>query len=97
LQALRVFEIDKRSDYLITLSPARIQVALKSSYRSKINSDLLIDLGLLNYYGWLSYTLYDDIQDRDQALELVSIANLFHRRLINVLEILVSTLGASYQ
>lgn len=37
-------------------------------------------LGLANVYGWLAYTLYDDILDNDARGEYLSLANIAMRR-----------------
>lgn len=76
-----LFKQDRLSNNIITLTPAKISSSFKKLLQQQITSDVLLDLGLLNVYGWLAYTLYDDVQDLDKTTEIISLANIFNRRL----------------
>jgi hypothetical protein len=63
----------------ITLLPYFSQALSKFS---AVSNQLLQTLGEINLYGWLAYTMYDDIMDRDSGPELLPIANSCLRKLI---------------
>jgi len=44
------------------------------------NTDILHELGLANLHGWLAYTLYDDILDKEDDGRFLSLANISLRR-----------------
>ncbi len=57
----------------ILLMPYRItSSSLESSY------------GLISLYGWLAYTIYDRIIDEKENVDLLPLANMFHRELVVV-------------
>ena len=44
------------------------------------NTEMLHELGLANLHGWLAYTLYDDILDKEDDGRFLSLANMSLRR-----------------
>lgn len=50
-----------------------------------IAPSLLEDLGAASLYGWMAYTIYDDILDGEGQLAQLSVANLALRELTNLL------------
>lgn len=44
------------------------------------SAEMLQQLGLANLYGWLAYTLYDDILDQEDNGQFLSLANVALRR-----------------
>lgn len=64
-------------------------VFVKSLYpdlRQKISKAEFEKLGVANLWGWLAYTLYDDILDNDAPPKFVSLANIFQRELIKTFQ-----------
>lgn len=49
--------------------------------KQKIQKKLLIDLGLINLYGWIAYTIYDDFFDDEGKPKELSLANICLREL----------------
>ena len=52
--------------------------------KQKIPEVFLSQLGLANLYGWIAYTIYDDIIDEEGKTELLPIANICLRELTGI-------------
>ncbi len=70
----------------IILFPAYAWQAMRSELRSRIALDQLVDLGLANVYGWLAYTLYDDLLDGDANASVLPLANVCLRRVSRIFD-----------
>lgn len=53
--------------------------------RKKVPREILVKLGLVNLYGWLAYTIYDDFLDEDGRPETLPVANVCLRELTIIL------------
>lgn len=74
----KILEKDKGNQ--ITLLPYFFLQTLKPN--QSISHEQLITLGEINLYGWLAYTMYDNIMDHDSGPELLPVANTCLRKLI---------------
>ncbi len=83
LRGIVMREIDATQTEEIVTVPFAMHVALGKP--AAVSSRLLDDLALANLYGWMAYTIYDDVLDGDkdeQATRLrLSAANFFLREL----------------
>ena len=52
--------------------------------KQEIPEDFLSKLGLANLYGWIAYTIYDDIMDEEGKTNLLPIANMCLRELTDI-------------
>lgn len=75
----------------ITLLPYFFLHTLKPN--ALISNPQLITLGEVNLYGWLAYTIYDNIMDYDSGPELLSIANTCLRELVSIYKEVLSSDG----
>lgn len=83
----RVRKMDK--DNHITLLPYLFFKSLSSEEQSKVKGDedkLLANLCLANLYGWIAYTIYDDILDEEGDPKLLSVANVCLREVTHIYE-----------
>ena len=82
-QTLKSLEktIKRDKDKQIVLMPYFFKITLN---RKDVSDDLLIELGLANLYGWISYTIYDDFLDDEGDSRLLSVANLCLRELTTI-------------
>jgi len=69
----KTFEKDK--DKQIALLPYLFKLSLGKT-KKDIPSQMLVQLGLTNLYGWMAYTIYDDFLDDEGEPELLSLANV---------------------
>ncbi len=54
----------------------------------KISDQFFINLSLASYYGWLSYTVADDIIDGDATAHSLPLALYSHRQMLNYFDLL---------
>lgn len=73
----------------ILLLPFRFHEALLPSARHT-NSRIPLQLGAANAYGWMAYTLYDDILDGDADGSLLPVANTCLREVTRIFETLAA-------
>ncbi len=66
----------------ITLLPYFFSQTLAS--KKSLSQKFLQTLGEANLYGWLAYTIYDNILDHDSGPELLPIANTCLRELVTI-------------
>lgn len=76
-------------DRQIILLPYWFQQALGTSGKG-ISDEQVISLGLINLFGWIAYTIYDDFFDGEGKTELLPVANIGLRE---VTEFYARTLG----
>lgn len=69
---------------LITLLPFYFNQSLDKKYEKKISEKCIVDLGLANLYGWIAYTIYDNILDKEGDNEYVSLANFCLQQLTEI-------------
>lgn len=50
------------------------------AHPNTLPDDFLVQCGLANLYGWISYTIYDDFLDDEGRPQLLSVANVAMRR-----------------
>lgn len=81
-QSLKFFGeiIEKSSNKQIALLPYFFRKALGRKGR-RIPDNLIIDLGVVNAYGWLAYTIYDNFLDDEGDPAALSVANFCLREL----------------
>ncbi len=65
----------------ITLLPYLFRKALGKNGRG-IRDQRLVELGVISFYGWLAYTIYDDFLDAEGVPTLLPAANLALRELV---------------
>jgi hypothetical protein len=88
---------NKALDFMLAKDAADQQVVLLPCFfadackeRDKFNQEFLARLGAAGLYGWIAYTIYDDIMDEARETELLPLANICLRETIiiyNTLEI----------
>ncbi|MBI2039653.1 hypothetical protein HYT18_01115 [Candidatus Microgenomates bacterium] len=85
-QALDSLEntLNKENKKQVVLLPYYFKLAMKVD-EEKVSDELIIQLGMANLYGWLSYTIYDNFLDDEGTVEKLSVANLALRELITIL------------
>jgi hypothetical protein len=76
---------DKNNE--ITLTP---YFFARSFLSPLLKEDLLIQLGVANTLGWIGYTIYDDILDREAKLKLLPLANIMVREVSDIFSMLVA-------
>lgn len=54
--------------------------------QKEISSELVIQLGAVNVFGWIAYTIYDDFLDEEGDPHLLSFATIALREVINIFE-----------
>lgn len=67
----------------IPLLPYRFSQMLQTEYQVATREDLIL-LGMANVYGWMAYTVYDDILDDEGQPAFLSVANLCLRELAQI-------------
>lgn len=82
----RLFDQDRRSQYIITMTPAFVWSSLSQSIQKRLSQKHLSEAGLISFYGWAAYTVYDDVIDSDLEVKDLLLGNLFSRRLYQHLE-----------
>jgi hypothetical protein len=83
LHALAMQQIERTSDERITGIAYEVQKIL--TINDQIISDALTEnLALANLYGWMAYTIYDDVIDGEGNAALIPCANFFLRKLIDM-------------
>lgn len=87
LQKLTLEQIEKTSDKKITLLSYEVQKILQAKGIS-IPTALVENLALSNLYGWMAYTIHDDIMDDEGESLLIPCANFFLRELIQIYDVL---------
>lgn len=83
----RVRKMDK--DNHITLLPYLFFKSLSSEEQNKIKGnkdELVANLCQANLYGWIAYTIYDDILDEEGDPKLLSVANVCLREVTHIYE-----------
>lgn len=77
IQALKCLEatLKKDKDKQIGLMPYFFNVSLGEKGKN-VPKNLLIKLGLVNLYGWIAYSIYDDFLDDEGDPKLLSVANV---------------------
>jgi hypothetical protein len=55
-----------------------------------LKDDLLIQLGVANTLGWVGYTIYDDILDKEAELKMLPLANIMVREVSDIFRMLVT-------
>lgn len=76
----RILKKDKT--HQITLLPYYFAQSLKNN--TAISNDLIIELGVANLYGWIAYTIYDDMYDNEGSTTLLPIAHICSRELTRI-------------
>lgn len=81
-QSLKYFDeiIEKSANKQIALLPYFFRKALGEKGK-KIPDNLIINLGVVNTYGWLAYTIYDNFLDDEGNSAALSTANFCLREL----------------
>lgn len=79
----RIRTVDKSRH--IALLPQLFCAALGSQGKA-ISDSLIISLGQANLYGWIAYTIYDDILDGEDARAQLSAANVCLRELTTIFQ-----------
>lgn len=81
-QSLKYFNeiIEKSVNKQITLLPYFFRKALGKK-GEKISDEFIINLGVVNAYGWLAYTIYDNFLDDEGESIALSVANFCLREL----------------
>ncbi len=69
--------IKKDTDHQITLLSSRFAQAMNAGLPTKF----LQDLGKINLYGWIAYTIYDQIMDEAKLIKLAPVAQVCARQL----------------
>lgn len=82
----QIIEIDHRSQFLISLTTANVWHSMRPVLRQEISRDQLLEISMIGMYGWLSYTVMDDVIDRDKDVAWLMVSNLFQRLLHQQLE-----------
>lgn len=67
----------------VALLPYYFKLALKVR-KEQVSDELIIQLGMANLYGWLSYTIYDDFLDDEGDHKKLPVANLCLRELTKI-------------
>lgn len=80
LDALRHTIGGKNSEEIILLPRLFYESQL---VRAEIPKNLFTNLGKANLYGWLAYTIYDDLLDSEGNPRLLSVANAMLRRSVD--------------
>ncbi|MFH1959444.1 MAG: hypothetical protein ABIJ22_03920, partial [Patescibacteria group bacterium] len=68
-------------DHFITTLPTHFYQAINKLTQT-ISATDLHQLGLANFWGWLAYSIYDDVMDQETNPKLITIANFAHREFI---------------
>lgn len=63
----------------VLLQPFLFQKSLKIN--RKLEKDFLIDLALASAFGWISYTIFDNVSDEGKDLDKLSLAIVLNREL----------------
>ncbi len=83
----------KDRDRQIVLLPYWFKQALGTDGKT-LSDDLLVQLGLANLFGWLAYTLYDDVLDGEGDPTRLGVANVALREVTGIFDrILPNTTG----
>lgn len=83
----KIIAYDKQQQ--ITLLP--YMCAQTFNLKTQPTKHLLIQLGQANVYGWLAYTIYDNLMDKDTGPDLLPVANTCLRELIIIYKELLDT------
>jgi hypothetical protein len=83
LRAVAKHIISKTVDERITAPPFELKKILRTK-RKFIPMDIVEQLSLGSLYGWMAYTIYDDLLDDDGDPLLLSCANFFMRKLHDI-------------
>ena len=84
--------IKKDCSGTITLLPHRIAFSLGFESITKKTS---VVCGLLSLYGWIAYSIYDQIIDGEECLQVLPIANVFHGEMTALLSRITRNVQAS--
>jgi len=68
------------SDGQIVLHPFLFLSSFKKDY-SSIDKEFFLDLAAANIFGWISYTIFDNITDENKDIDKLSLALICHREL----------------
>ena len=85
LHAIAAQKIDTITDHKITLLAHEFKAAL-GARGAAIRQEKVEQLALGNLYGWIAYTIYDDILDDEGDPLLLPAANFFLRSLAHIYE-----------
>ncbi len=83
----KVTHYDKK--YEVTLLPYFFYRSLKN--KPIVSDEIIFQLCKASLYGWIAYTLYDDIMDKEPKQHLIPLANICMRNLVSI----YTHLGAS--
>lgn len=78
-QSLQTLADSKNGAEIISLAPA-FNASLQQPLADSKTQNFLAQLSAANLYGWLAYTIYDDILDGEGQPLLLPTANFAHRR-----------------
>jgi hypothetical protein len=79
-EQLNTFEQSKEGRQIAHL-PALFADTLPAHIRKRIPDTLLTRLGAINLYGWIAYTIYDDVLDHEADIRQLPVANFCLREL----------------
>lgn len=91
----RVLQTDQHQHLI--LFPTLFAQMLPAKLQQQIDQALLIKLGLANVWGWLAYSLYDDIYDQEAGPEVLGVANLSLREVTAIYHSLGQTTAEVFQ
>jgi hypothetical protein len=83
LRLIALQQIERTSDKSITSLAHEFGKALEAK-NEHIPMDIIDQLSLANLYGWMAYTIYDNLIDEEGNPALLSCANFFFRKLIGI-------------
>lgn len=69
------------TDGQILLHPLLFVDSLKKSFSKKENEKYLLNLGVASIFGWMAYTIFDNISDEKKDLDKLSLALICNREL----------------
>ncbi len=72
--------IEKDSRRQITLTPF-LAASLLGDKSKLVSESVLVELGVASVYGWMAYTLLDDVMDKDQGPDILPLATVFTRQM----------------
>lgn len=95
LRSIALKQIDKMSDPKITALSYEFKNSLGKKGES-VPVQIVESLALGSLYGWMAYTIYDDFLDDESDPILLSSANFFLRRLVNIYKALDNNIPGSW-
>lgn len=82
----RLLSNDRKNQ--ITLLPYYFSRSLPSD--KTVSENLIFELGKANLYGWIAYTIYDNILDNADDIKLLPIANICLREVTSIYKTILS-------